>query len=187
MECVSQEKQMNPEIQNVVSSINLKNEVNLKKLAMNTQNIEYNPTKWSPAAIMRIKNPKATALVFRSGKLICIGAKSIEESKNAARKFGRRIQKAGFHTTFNDFKIHNIVGNSMVNTKLNLDKIYNEHISQCYYDPRSFPGLTFCLKSPKISILVFQSGKIVLTGAKSISDINLAYHKIVPLLKVGAK
>jgi TATA-box binding protein (TBP) (component of TFIID and TFIIIB) len=59
---------------------------------------------------MRIREPKTTALVFASGKVVVTGAKSEDDSRLAARKYARIIQKLGFDTKFTDFKIQNIVG-----------------------------------------------------------------------------
>jgi len=60
-----------------------------------TRNSEYNPARFT-GLIMRIQNPRATALIFRSGKLVCTGARSEEDSLLAAKKFARIIQKLGF-------------------------------------------------------------------------------------------
>lgn len=53
----------------------------------------------------------------------------------------------------------------------------------CRYDPELFPGLIFRMDAPKVVLLIFASGKIVLTGAKERKQIYLAYEKILPLLK----
>jgi len=45
---------------------------------------------------MRIRNPRTTALIFGSGKMVCTGAKSEEDSLQAARRYARVIQKLGF-------------------------------------------------------------------------------------------
>ncbi len=59
---------------------------------------------------MRIREPKTTALIFASGKMVVTGAKSEDDSKLASRKYARIIQKLGFNAKFTDFKIQNIVG-----------------------------------------------------------------------------
>lgn len=59
---------------------------------------------------MRIREPKTTALVFASGKVVVTGAKSEDDSRLASRKYARIIQKLGFDAKFQDFKIQNIVG-----------------------------------------------------------------------------
>lgn len=59
------------------------------------RNAEYNPKRFA-AVIMRIREPRTTALIFSSGKMVCTGAKSEEDSRLAARKYARIIQKLGF-------------------------------------------------------------------------------------------
>ena len=54
---------------------------------------------------MRIREPKTTALIFASGKMVVTGAKSEDDSKLASRKYARIIQKLGFNAKFTDFKI----------------------------------------------------------------------------------
>lgn len=60
-----------------------------------TRNSEYNPARFT-GLIMRIQNPRATALIFRSGKVVCTGARSEDDSLLAAKKFARIIYKLGF-------------------------------------------------------------------------------------------
>ena len=84
-----------PQIQNIVSTINLDCKLDLKIIAMRTPNAEYNPKRFF-AVIMRIRKPRTTALLFNSGKMVCTGAKDEDESRIAARKFARIIQKLGF-------------------------------------------------------------------------------------------
>ena len=52
----------------------------------------------------------------------------------------------------------------------------------CRYDTELFPGLIFRMDTPKVVLLIFASGKIVLTGAKEREQIYDAYKKILPLL-----
>jgi transcription initiation factor TFIID TATA-box-binding protein len=56
--------------------------------------VEYKPKRFA-AAIMRIREPKTTALIFRSGKMVCTGAKSEDDSKKAALKYAKQLQKIG--------------------------------------------------------------------------------------------
>ena len=59
---------------------------------------------------MRIRDPKTTALIFASGKMVVTGAKSEDDSRLASRKYARIVQKLGFEAKFSEFKIQNIVG-----------------------------------------------------------------------------
>jgi transcription initiation factor TFIID TATA-box-binding protein len=60
---------------------------------------------------MRIREPKTTALIFASGKMVCTGAKSEEQSETASKTYAKNIHKIGFkEVKISDFKIQNIVG-----------------------------------------------------------------------------
>merc|ERR1719225_1597046 len=98
-----------PQLQNIVSTVNMGVKLDLKKIALHARNAEYNPKRFA-AVIMRIREPRTTALIFSSGKMVCTGAKSEEDSRLAARKYARIVQKLGFPTKFKDFKIQNMVG-----------------------------------------------------------------------------
>ncbi|KAJ3117448.1 TATA-box-binding protein, partial [Physocladia obscura] len=92
-----------PVLQNVVATVNMECKLDLKTIALRARNAEYNPKRFA-AVIMRIREPKTTALIFASGKMVITGAKSEDFSKLAARKYARIIQKLGFPAKFTDFK-----------------------------------------------------------------------------------
>jgi transcription initiation factor TFIID TATA-box-binding protein len=93
-----------PILQNIVSTANLGIKLDLRKIALNCRNAEYNPRRFA-AVIMRIRDPKTTALIFSSGKMVCTGAKSEELSRDAAKKYSKAIKKIGFEVNMQDFKI----------------------------------------------------------------------------------
>ncbi|CAN6555857.1 unnamed protein product [Malus baccata var. baccata] len=134
------------------------------------------------AVIMRIREPKTTALIFASGKMVCTGAKSEEQSRLAARKYARVIQKLGFPAKFKDFKIQNIVGSCDVKFPIRLEALVVSHCAFSSYEPEIFPGLIYRMKQPKIVLLIFVSGKIVLTGAKARTETYEAFENIYPVL-----
>ncbi|XP_076251111.1 uncharacterized protein LOC143190592 [Rhynchophorus ferrugineus] len=171
-----------PQLQNIVSTVNLDCKLDLKKIALHARNTEYNPQRF-PAVIMRIKEPRTTALIFSSGKMVCTGAKSEEDARLSGRKFARIIQKLGFPAKFLDFKIQNMVGSSDVNFQIRLEGLALKHGSFSSYEPELFPGLIYRMVKPRIVLLVFLSGKVVLTGAKRRHEINEAFDNIYPILK----
>lgn len=87
--------QSHSRFRNIVSTVNLCCKLDLKKIALHARNAEYNPKRFA-AVIMRIREPRTTALIFSSGKMVCTGAKSEDDSRLAARKYARIIQKLGF-------------------------------------------------------------------------------------------
>ncbi len=82
-----------------------------------------------------------------------------------------------------DFKVQNIVGSCDVRFPISLETLSNSHQSFCTYEPELFPGLIYRMLDPKIVLLIFASGKIVLTGAKTREDIHIAFERIYNMLK----
>ncbi|XP_008048159.2 TATA box-binding protein-like protein 2 [Carlito syrichta] len=152
-----------PQLQNIVSTANLACTLDLKKIALHAKNVEYNPKRLN-AVIMRIREPRTTALIFSSGKVVCTGAKSEEQSRLAARKYARVVQKLGFPARFLDFKIQNMVGSCDVRFPIRLESLVLNHQQFSSYEPELFPGLVYRMVKPRIVLLIFASGKVVLTG-----------------------
>jgi transcription initiation factor TFIID TATA-box-binding protein len=129
--------------------------LDLKTIALHARNAEYNPkARFSPtrhcddricssfplsqrfaAVIMRIRDPKTTALIFASGKMVVTGAKSEDDSRLASRKYARIVQKLGFDAKFLDFKIQNIVGSCDVKFPIRLEGLAYSHGSFSSYEP----------------------------------------------------
>ena len=170
-----------PTLQNIVATVNLGCRLDLKTVALHARNAEYNPKRFA-AVIMRIREPKTTALIFASGKMVVTGAKSEDDSKLASRKYARIIQKIGFAAKFTDFKIQNIVGSCDVKFPIRLEGLAFSHGTFSSYEPELFPGLIYRMVKPKIVLLIFVSGKIVLTGAKQREEIYQAFEAIYPVL-----
>ncbi|KAJ3613603.1 hypothetical protein NHX12_019849 [Muraenolepis orangiensis] len=168
--------------QNIVSTVNLGCPLDLKFIALQARNAEYNPKRFA-AVIMRIRDPRTTALIFSSGKMVCTGAKSEEQSRLAARKYARVVQKLGFPARFLDFKIQNMVASCDVCFPIRLEGLVLTHQQFSSYEPELFPGLIYRMVKPRIVLLIFVSGKVVLTGAKERQEIYDAFENIYPILK----
>lgn len=173
---------ISPKLQNLVATVNLACRLDLKTIALHARNAEYNPKRFA-AVIMRIRDPKTTALIFASGKMVVTGAKSESDSKLASRKYARIIQKLGFDAKFTDFKIQNIVGSCDVQFPIRLEGLASTHHNFSSYEPELFPGLIYRMMKPKIVLLIFVSGKIVLTGAKVREEIYQAFELVYPVLR----
>jgi len=177
---------MEPKIQNIVSTANVGHNLDLAYLAGQMKNIEYNPNKFI-AAIQRLKNPRTTCLIFPSGRLVITGAKSIVESHKAARRFSREIQRARnkqhLKTTFADFFVRNIVASFNLKKKINLHDLYNARRQNCTFDQETFPGLKYkpCSTENTIAI-IFNSGKVIITGALTINKIDEMYMLLKRIL-----
>src|ERR1700742_2284049 len=87
------------------------------------------------AVIMRIRDPKTTALIFASGKMVVTGAKSEDDSRLASRKYARIVQKLGFDAKFSEFKIQKIVGRCYVKFPIRLEGLAYSHGQFSSYEP----------------------------------------------------
>lgn len=168
---------------NIVSTFSVGIRLCLKKIAMSARNSNYNK-KRMPAVTMRIKEPKTTALIFESGKVVVTAAKSVDESRLAGRKFARIIQKVGFpEAKFCEFTIRNIVASHAFGFSLNLNKFkfMVENYIQISYEPEIFPGAIIRLIDIKVTVLLFSSGKMIMTGANTMKKTEeaLLYMKTV--------
>ncbi|TDH73851.1 hypothetical protein CCR75_003847 [Bremia lactucae] len=168
-------------VMNVVGTVDMKTLLDLKTIALHARNAEYNPKRFS-AVIMRLRDPKTTALIFGSGKIVITGATSEDSCRLAARKFTRVIQKLNFPAQFTDFKVRNVMATCDTRFPIRLEGLLNDHARFCSYEPELFPGLIYKLVEPKLTLLIFVSGKIVLCGAKDSSHLHQAIDKMYPVL-----
>ena len=94
------------EIVNVVASATIDQKLDLNKIQEKFPDVEYNPDQF-PGAVFRLKSPKTATLLFRTGKMVCTGAKSEKESKRAVMKVVRELKKSGIIIVGKpDLKIH---------------------------------------------------------------------------------
>jgi len=170
-----------PSIKNIVATINLGIRIKLEILAKKCKNTEYNPKRFS-AAVIRIKEPRSTALVFTTGKMVVTGSKTVEESKAAARTFAKLVRRCGFEATFKEFRVQNMVSVAEVNFPIRLEALQIQHENFCHYEPEVFPGAIYRLMRPKVVLLIFVSGRIVITGARGKEDTKKAFDSIYPVL-----
>jgi transcription initiation factor TFIID TATA-box-binding protein len=115
--------------------------------------------------------------------MVVTGAKSEDDSRLAARKYARIIQKLGFEAQFTEFKIQNMVGSCDVKFPIRLEGLAFAHGHFSSYEPELFPGLIYRMVKPKVVLLIFVSGKVVLTGAKVRC---LGYWRALPRLICSA-
>jgi len=173
-------------IENIVASASLGVRVPLEKMIKYLEGTEYEPEQF-PGLVYRVKEPKAATLIFSSGKVVCTGARSIEDVKRVIKKVIDAIKSAGLgNPTKYTVQIENIVASAKLKSSLNLDKIAFE-VEESEYEPEQFPGLVLRMRNPKVAFLLFSSGKIVCTGARKIKDVEAAVEMLSNQLKsIGA-
>jgi transcription initiation factor TFIID TATA-box-binding protein len=83
-------------IQNIVAISDLETELNLNEVAMGLglENVEYEPEQF-PGLVYRIQEPKVAMLLFGSGKIVCTGARKIEDVSVAVQKLSDELSSLG--------------------------------------------------------------------------------------------
>ena len=173
---------------NIVVSTNLKHDVPLEKMAATLSNTEYNPEQF-PGLVIRIKEPKTSALIFSSGKVVCTAARSMDKVEESIKKIIKSLEKIGIKIKIKpDIKIQNIVASGSVGMDLNLNTLAMT-LKNTEYEPEQFPGLVYKLVDSELraTFLLFSNGKIVCTGTKSESEVNKALEKLIANLKKISK
>jgi len=167
---------------NIVVSSSLEHDIPLEKMAATLSNTEYNPEQF-PGLVIRIKEPKTSALIFSSGKIVCTGARSMDKVKEAIKKIIKSLEKINVKITIEpEIKIQNIVAAGSVGMDLNLNTLAMK-LDNTEYEPEQFPGLVYKLPGEKATFLLFSNGKIVCTGTKSESEVHEVVEKLIENLK----
>jgi len=179
-------KKRDIKVVNIVVSTSLEHDIPLEKMAATLSNTEYNPEQF-PGLVIRIKDPKTSALIFSSGKVVCTGARSMEKVHESIKKIIKILEKIKVKITIKpEIKIQNIVASGSVGMDLNLNNLAMK-LENTEYEPEQFPGLVYKLGGTegflKATFLLFSNGKIVCTGTKSEEEANQALDRLVVNLK----
>ncbi len=164
-------------IENIVATVSLEQTLDLYAIERSLPNVEYDPDQF-PGLVFRLEKPKVTALIFKSGKMVVTGAKSTEELINAVKKIIKYLKKYGIEIVGKPkIQIQNIVASANIMVNVNLD-MAAYLLENNMYEPEQFPGLIYRMDDPKVVLLIFSSGKMVITGAKREKEVFDAVEKI---------
>ena len=172
------EEGLDYKIENVVATVvvEITEKIDLNVIARKHADVEYNPERF-PGLVMRILKPKATILIFSTGKMVVTGMRKASEAGKVVEKVLKNIRKAGIKVSNPEITIQNIVasGDLHTNIDLNMAAIVMEY---AMYEPEVFPGLIYRMKDPKTVFLIFSTGRIVCTGAKRKEIVKEAVRKL---------
>ena len=159
-------------VENMVASTKLADEFDLHRIEAELEGAEYNKEKF-PGLVYRTIDPKGAFLIFTSGKVVCTGAKNAKDVHLVITNIAERLKSIGIENIYSEpvINIQNMVASADLGTKLNLNAItLGLGMENVEYEPEVFPGLVYRIKAPKIVVLIFSSGKLVVTGGKTVND-----------------
>lgn len=178
------------EVHNLVGTCQIESSVmplNLMHISEILPNAIFTKQKFA-AITLRLQDPLCTVLLFTSGKLVLTGSKTFLECVASCLRVLEMLRAGipGVSFRLTSSVIQNIVGNVNLRLKqcdhIDLDTLYRDHSVYCTYQKNMFPGLIFRPLNSPIVLLVFTSGKIVLTGAKSASTMHAGWQAMWPCI-----
>ncbi len=177
------EKNIDFKITNIVSSAILGLELDLFYIAQRIKEIEYEPEQF-PGAILKFSEPKASLLLFKNGKAVCVGcrdeetiAKTLDKTLKLLKPYAKKI----LTNKKPEFTVTNIVASANLNMLLDLFTIASK-VKDVEYEPEQFPGAILKFYNPKTSLLLFKNGKVICAGATSKKQIKDALVKAKNIL-----
>jgi len=171
-------------IENVVASTGIGQELDLQSVAMDLEGAEYAPEQF-PGLVYRTQDPKAAALIFRSGKIVCTGASSTDAVHESLDIVFERLRALDIPVEDDpEIAVQNIVTSADLGRRLNLNAIaIGLGLEDVEYEPEQFPGLVYRLDDPDVVALLFGSGKLVITGGTHPTDAEHAVEAIISRLE----
>lgn len=160
-------------IVNIVTSGLIADSIDLSQLSRANSNCKFN-SKQFPGAVIRMEEPKFAALIFASGKVVLTGFQAFEDVSIGLKKFLDILKQAEL-PYFDDpmIKISNMVCSYNLGYPCNLNKIMMTfNCENVEYEPEQFPGLVYRLSDPKLAILIFATGKIILAGGTNLDAVK---------------
>ena len=178
------------EIHNLVGTAMIESSVvpfKLHDVSRLLPNVIFDKQKFA-AITIRLHMPVCTALLFTSGKMVLTGCKSYTSCVLASHYIVSILRKGMPDVQFNlkHVRIQNIVGNvdlKLDGQEMDLQRLFEEHGVYCTYQRNMFPGLIYRPDNSPVVLLLFNSGKIVITGGKSRIDVMQGWKRLWPFVK----
>jgi len=156
--------------------------LDLHEIKRKFPNSSYNPKQF-PGAVFKIDLPKTTTLIFRTGNMVCTGAKSEKHAYAALHNVVNLLRSKNIKIK-NDANvlIQNVVTAVNLGGKILIEEAART-LPRSMYEPDQFPGLIHRQVNPKTVMLLFASGKLICTGGKSTEHAFHAIHQIHSMLE----
>lgn len=160
-------------IENIVASGAIADAIDLALVSEKIEHCELNKKRF-PGAVFRIEKPKIASLIFSSGKIVLTGIRDQDTLEKGLSVIIESMKKAGVKTYAEPrVGVTNIVCSYDIGKSINLNKVVMTlNLENIEYEPEQFPGLVYRIRDPKIVALLFSSGKIILTGGRTLDEIK---------------
>lgn len=177
-----------PTAHNIVSTVHISTDlkkINLEHISGCMPNSVYDKRRFA-AITIRLSEPKTTALLFSSGKLVVTGSVSRQMAKRAINNIVKLLRSTKLYrfVFYSRHTIQNIVCNVRLpnNVHIDMEELYRNENALCTYQPAIFPGLILRPVGSRVVLLVFKSSRIVVTGAQTYKQATDGFRDALVIL-----
>ncbi len=166
-------------VENIIAFVKVADELDIHKIAEKVPGFMYDPTEFL-GLTLKLDSPNVAILLLPNGKVICTGAKKIEDIEYSIKEVVKKIKIIGAKIKSKmDIEIQNIIATTDLKKELNLDSISKGlMLENSGYEHDQIPGLVYKMDDIGAILLIFSSGKIVCTGVKNLEDASKAIERI---------
>jgi transcription initiation factor TFIID TATA-box-binding protein len=167
----------------MVTKADLCQKLDLERVSALIPESNYEPKRFS-GLFYKLRNPRITFVVFNSGKVIGYGGQSLEDVRLQFNKLLSALSQFGVEESrIKRPEISMLVGSANIQRLLDMETLARK-IPRIIYEPEQFPGLMWHFSESEV-IMVFSSGRIIITGAKSVERLNQVYDEASATLQSG--
>lgn len=134
------------------------------------------------AVKVKLSLPLSTFLVFASGKIVIVGCKTLNAVKLAVSNFCKLLtSETGTNFKWDNLEIKNSVFTASSNYKVDLNVLKERLNKTAVFEPELYPSVV--VNVLKATVLIFASGKLIITGVKTKEAAQAAFANILPTIE----
>ena len=167
-------------VENIVATIDLGVNLDLERLAGSLPGVDYNANRF-PGLVLRLRNPRVAFLLFKNGKVVYTGSKSMRQVATGVEALVSMLRNRGVSVPGSPTpRVENVVTTCDLHAMVNVEKAVFL-LGNAFYEPEIFPGLVY--SDFGVTFLIFYSGRVIVTGAKDEGQVVEAVGRLLDLLR----
>jgi len=169
-----------PRVDNVMSHANLGCPVDLKRFARRVGNVVFDPKRHSALTIY-FRRPRGTVQLYASGKAVCTGCKSEEDSRLCIRKCAALARRIGCSPNLHAFRVTNIFASCETGFDIKLAHLARAHDLE--YNTERSAKLTWHRANPTVVFEVTSKGHVGISGTTRVQELSTAFEQAFPAFR----
>ncbi|CAD6184453.1 unnamed protein product [Caenorhabditis auriculariae] len=171
------------QIRNVVCNYTLPLHIDLRRLALNSNNVTYD--RGRGVMMKQKRDPNCYVKVYSSGKVYIVGCRSEIDCKRAARSIARHVQrvmgKLESSIRIRNYKVNNVLATCRLPFGIKIEELAQKYPANAQYEPELSVGLVWRSTDPKATLRIHTTGSITVTGAHSEEAVMRVIEDIWPI------